>query len=119
MVEDSGATLLVFEPGMEGEIAGLPAYSLAEYRAAVAAEPATPLADNADFVVPAAEVYTSGTTGRPKAVERSNVGRASGQLPRVLGLAGVDETHLCCAPVYHSQPRAFAQFASPRDTRSC
>ncbi len=111
MVEDSGAKLLVFEPGMEGEIGGLRAYSLAEYRAAVAAEPATPLADNADFVVPAAEVYTSGTTGRPKAVERSNVGAPPVNFLEFWGLAGVDQTHLCCAPVYHSQPRAFAQFA--------
>jgi long-chain acyl-CoA synthetase len=111
MVEDSGANLLVFEPGMEREVAGLRAYSLAEYRAAVDAEPAAPLADGADFVVPAAEVYTSGTTGRPKAVERSNVGAPPVNFLEFWGLAGVGETHLCCAPVYHSQPRAFAQFA--------
>jgi long-chain acyl-CoA synthetase len=111
MVEDSGAQLLVFEPGMEGEIAGLRAYSLDEYRAAVDAQPSTPLADSADFVVPAAEVYTSGTTGRPKAVERSSVGAPPVNFLEFWGLAGADETHVCCAPVYHSQPRAFAQFA--------
>jgi long-chain acyl-CoA synthetase len=111
MVDDSQALLLVFEPGMEGEVAGLPAYSLEEYRAAAAAEPAKPLAAAADFVVPNAEVYTSGTTGRPKAVERTNVPAPPMNFLEFWGLAGPGETHLCCAPVYHSQPRAFAQFA--------
>jgi long-chain acyl-CoA synthetase len=111
MVDDSQALLLVFEPGMEGEVAGLRAYSLDDYRAAVATEPSKPLDDAADFVVPNAEVYTSGTTGRPKAVERTNVSAPPMNFLEFWGIAGLDETHLCCAPVYHSQPRAFAQFA--------
>jgi long-chain acyl-CoA synthetase len=111
MVEDSGAMLIVFEPGMEAEVAGLRARSLVEYRAAVVAEPATTLGAVPDFVVPDAEVYTSGTTGRPKAVERAKVAAPPVNFLEFWGIAGTDERHLCCAPVYHSQPRAFAQFA--------
>jgi len=110
MVDDSGAKLIVFEPGMEAEVAGLPAWSLDDYRSATASEPDSALDEVAAFTVPDAEVYTSGTTGRPKAVERT-AAAAPVNFLAYWGLDNPDQVHLCCAPVYHSQPRAFAQFA--------
>jgi long-chain acyl-CoA synthetase len=110
MVSDSRAALLLYEPGIESEVTGLPAWSLHDYRDARDAEADTPLDDVGDFEVPEAEVYTSGTTGRPKAVERT-MARPPVNFLALWGLDDRDQVHLCCAPVYHSQPRAFAQFA--------
>jgi long-chain acyl-CoA synthetase len=58
-------------------------------------------------------LYTSGTTGRPKGVHRSNGGAPSALA--AVNLCGYDEdfahsvdTHLCTGPLYHAAPLAFS-----------
>ena len=65
------------------------------------------------------ELYSSGTTGRPKAIERDLPTAAEGKRGDVrsvgmLGMLGVGqpgEVHLMCGPLYHSQPIGFATAA--------
>ncbi|MBI3781923.1 MAG: AMP-binding protein, partial [Deltaproteobacteria bacterium] len=57
-------------------------------------------------------VYTSGTTGRPKGVDR-DVDPAQAHL-QLFGLAqmwgfGPDDTHLICGPLYHTAPSSYGQ----------
>jgi fatty-acyl-CoA synthase len=78
------------------------------YAAAVADLPSTPIADEAegDFML-----YSSGTTGRPKGIERAVGGGPLGSYPDVpgrwlrdlLGMAPGD-VYLCPAPLYHAAP---------------
>jgi long-chain acyl-CoA synthetase len=79
--------------------------NLGETLAAVAAASEGPLEDpEADYVV--LRAYTSGTTGRPKAVVRPEVPRAALMLGVVqyfesYGLAGPDEVNLTASPLHH------------------
>jgi long-chain acyl-CoA synthetase len=52
-------------------------------------------------------LYTSGTTGRPKGVHRSETPPTSA-LGRVFGYRPGDSRHLCTGPVYHAAPLAFS-----------
>jgi len=60
--------------------------------------------------------YTSGTTGRPKAVERPRrtpealVASIVG-LARFWGVASPDDVHLACGPLYHTAPLAYSNHA--------
>jgi len=79
--------------------------NLAATVADVAASPDGPLPDAADDYV-VLRAYTSGTTGRPKAVVRPAFPRAALMLGVVryfesYGLAGVDEVNLTASPLHH------------------
>ncbi|MGZ4121574.1 MAG: AMP-binding protein, partial [Actinomycetota bacterium] len=114
LLEDSGARLLVAE---EDAGASVPLLRVVdEYEAALAAEDAGSLPDAPPVAPPRIRFYTSGTTGRPKAVERAR------SAPDVyllgarehLGIFGVeqpDNVHLCCGPLYHSAPLGFSVYA--------
>ena len=52
-------------------------------------------------------LYTSGTTGRPKGVHRSETPPTSG-LVRLFGYVPGETMHLCTGPVYHAAPLAFS-----------
>jgi long-chain acyl-CoA synthetase len=57
-------------------------------------------------------VYTSGTTGRPKGVERSvDPATAHLSLLGIAGLWGFDaaDVHIACGPLYHTGPAGYAQ----------
>ncbi len=73
---------------------------------AMAAEPGMPLPDPAPGTT---MLYTSGTTSRPKGVQRN--ARATGALT-TFNLAGYNEdggdVHLCTGPLYHAAPLAFS-----------
>ena len=75
-------------------------------RALLAAQPGTPLAGDRPEGIPM--LYSSGTTGRPKAVKRPASGGPVGSPPRaVLGLGfELDErtVYLSPAPLYHAAP---------------
>jgi long-chain acyl-CoA synthetase len=58
-------------------------------------------------------LYTSGTTGRPKGVERYGTTRPASESPlyqRIIAAAAMtsDDTHLCTGPLYHAAPLAFS-----------
>ena len=120
LAEDSGVELLVFDPEAAEATAGLPGLALDAYERLLAtAEPAADVdAAPAGFRL---ELYSSGTTGRPKAIERELTAeiqpddkppdtRKLGFLG-MLGVADPDEVHLFCGPLYHSQPIGFATSA--------
>jgi long-chain acyl-CoA synthetase len=82
-----------------GEVPGFESY-----HAAVAAEDG---ADIPDPVLGTSMLYTSGTTGRPKGVHRSEPVAASG-IGALFGYAPGESVHLCTGPLYHAAPLAFS-----------
>jgi len=58
-------------------------------------------------------LYTSGTTGRPKGVERQGPARPAGESPLYQAIIAAsrekpDGVHLCTGPLYHAAPLAFS-----------
>jgi long-chain acyl-CoA synthetase len=92
---DEVATLDVADPGL----------------ARVAAQP-----PRRDFLCtpPAQMGYTSGTTGRPKAVERAAPAPAPVAVTSPVAAFwgyGADTVQLVCGPLYHTAPSAYAEYA--------
>jgi long-chain acyl-CoA synthetase len=113
-LEDSGAKLLAAEQPVDG--LPVPSLDIRFREEAIADKPTTPPPGALDPVPVYYRAYTSGTTGRPKAVERprSPVNRylqAMVGYPLLQGLTDPDEVHLACGPVYHTAPRAFSNYA--------
>jgi long-chain acyl-CoA synthetase len=115
LVEDSRAKLVFHDAESASQMTGLPAVSLDAYERALAnAEPAAEAEGAGGFAM---ELYSSGTTGRPKAIERdmpTAAQRSAMSSLNFLGRMGVDapgEVHLMCGPLYHSQPIGFATSA--------
>jgi long-chain acyl-CoA synthetase len=117
IAHDAGAKVLLFDPDFAEHFSGVDcALSLADYerRLAEAAQATDiPLSKTFNF-----DLYSSGTTGRPKAVERAipmsartaKGPRSSGILD-VMGVGGPDNVHLVNGPFYHSAPIGFAIMA--------
>jgi long-chain acyl-CoA synthetase len=84
---------------VDGRIAGF-----ASYDDAVADEEPEDLADP---VLGGSMLYTSGTTGRPKGVHRSEPPPSSA-LGRLFGYEPGVSVHLCTGPLYHAAPLAFS-----------
>jgi long-chain acyl-CoA synthetase len=109
LVEDSKAKVVFFDPESAPHMSGLPGISLGEYEQRLAKAKPAAVFDGAvnRFDL---ELYSSGTTGRPKAIER-DVGKApevrSVGFLGMLGVANPGEVHLMCGPLYHSQPIGF------------
>ena len=122
IVEDCGASALVASAGLGDVVDGLavasgaltarfavggslPGYT--DYEAAVAAQPATPPAEEGEGNW---MFYSSGTTGRPKGIKPPSVGgplgAPTGFVMLVQGLygAGEDTVYLSPAPLYHAAP---------------
>ena len=114
LLEDSRAGLLVAEEGVRAPVRVLHAGK--DYEAALGAESDDPLSDAPPVAPPSIRFYTSGTTGRPKAVERarSTVDNYLAAAREHLGVFRVEqpsEIHLCCGPLYHSAPLGFSDYA--------
>ncbi len=118
LVEDSGVKLVVCDEASASQMSlftsvSLDAYEQALVGTAPAASTRDPLGSYDMFL------YSSGTTGKPKAIERDPIppevmAKASpGQngLLNMLGVHGKGEVHLICGPLYHSQPIGFGSTA--------
>jgi long-chain acyl-CoA synthetase len=118
ILRDSGARLLVVEPGL---LQALPGLSLDGVRTFGSdAWPAwrdahDPVAD-APLAPRGAMFYTSGTTGRPKGIRRApatpeQVGRSMAMSRHVLGIEPGMRA-LLSAPMYHSAPNSYALYTA-------
>lgn len=115
LVENSGARAVFYDSGSAAQMVGLPGISLDEYEARRnAAEPAAGIAEAPlHFNM---QLYSSGTTGRPKAIDRgqptpeqlARLQSGAFNMPAVMGVAGPDEVHMVSGPLYHSQPIGFS-----------
>jgi long-chain acyl-CoA synthetase len=83
---------------------GGPIEGFDDYDAVVGAESGE---DIDDPVLGGQMLYTSGTTGRPKGVHRSETPPTSG-LARLFGYVPGQTMHLCTGPLYHAAPLAFS-----------
>jgi len=122
MVADANATLVIAEPANRDVFAGIPdtIFRGDEYDEWVGAESSDPLDDQVGTGLAMLRYYTSGTTGRPKAVirlddpERAAVMMSSMQAvvgARLGVVAQPGEVHLLAAVVYHTAPGAYATMA--------
>jgi long-chain acyl-CoA synthetase len=83
-----------------GDIAGFDPYD-----EVTGAEPGTDLDDP---VLGRTMLYTSGTTGRPKGVNRTDNQRISRRTMPATGYRPGESLHLCTGPLYHAAPLAFS-----------
>jgi long-chain acyl-CoA synthetase len=115
LVADSGISHVFHDAESAAQMGGLPAISLDRYEALLAA------AEPAEGVEGAGirfnmELYSSGTTGRPKAIERDaptpeqmqRLMAGSMNFLQIMGVGGPAEVHMMCGPLYHSQPVGFS-----------
>lgn len=114
LIADSGVKLVVWDADSKDQMQHFAGMSLEAYEVALAsANPAAVSGDmlgNYDMFL-----YSSGTTGKPKAIERDPIpaevmAKASPGLNGLLDMLGVEapgEVHLICGPLYHSQPVGF------------
>ncbi|MEO6716146.1 MAG: AMP-binding protein [Novosphingobium sp.] len=114
LIADSGARIVFFDADSAAQLEGLPGMALEEYERRLSATP--PAEVDAPAVRFNMELYSSGTTGRPKAIERDEPTPAEMQrlmsgafnMLKILGVDGPGEVHLMCGPLYHSQPIGFS-----------
>lgn len=118
LVEDSGAKTVFYDTDSAAQMTGISGMSLDAYETLISQAEPIAMADGDEYRF-AFELYSSGTTGRPKAVERELpilIGekqpdsRKPGFLDP-LGVAGPGEVHMLCGPLYHSQPIGYATYA--------
>jgi long-chain acyl-CoA synthetase len=136
LVEDSGSLAVFAEADATDVMAGLPAVFLGQqYEEMLDAEDGEPLAMSTDRPLIGFRYYTSGTTGRPKAIEgelptgeelevlrRAFMPPVTAAQPgadgirplgrgQTEGLEDGDEVHLLVGPAYHTAPGTFASRA--------
>jgi long-chain acyl-CoA synthetase len=130
MIADSGAKLLIADPGLAGEIdralreaplprehvwvaGGEPPWRGERLEERMAAEEPVPPADGRPGGGYNVMIYTSGTTGRPKGIVRDPLppDRVQMQMLAVARMWGFDQddVHLVAGPLYHTAPSSQGQ----------
>ncbi|MHB8511834.1 MAG: AMP-binding protein [Actinomycetota bacterium] len=116
LVSDSKATVLIASANTELPAVSLPTFvTPGTYETQRDAQDSTSVND--EPAAPAFRYYTSGTTGRPKAVVREGVPdpvRTAMTLTEFWGVASEVDVHLVCGPLYHTAPCAYANYALTR-----
>ncbi|MBV1686790.1 AMP-binding protein [Novosphingobium sp. G106] len=116
LIADSGARSVFYDADSAAQMAGLPgAISLEDYEMRLQAASPAPGIDGTRLKFNM-ELYSSGTTGRPKAIERGQPTPEQMQrlmsgafnLPKLMGVDGPGEVHMMTGPLYHSQPIGFS-----------
>lgn len=118
LIEDSGVSLIFHDEESASQMSGPGAVGLQDYEKARDASAPAAL-DGNPFAKVDMQLYSSGTTGRPKAIERVGMTEAAtkqaspGQngLLMMLNVPDPGEVHLICGPLYHSQPIGFGTTA--------
>jgi long-chain acyl-CoA synthetase len=118
LVDDSGATALFYDDAEVVQPA-LPARAglLAAWHAdddALWSRPATAPTDEYLGAPVVTMNYTSGTTGRPKGIERAAPAPTREYPPNpIVAFWGftASDVHLLCGPAYHTAPGAYAQYS--------
>jgi long-chain acyl-CoA synthetase len=95
-----GAPAAALRLAVGGDIDGFEAYD-----AVTGAEDG---ADLDDPVLGRSMLYTSGTTGRPKGVHRTDNQRISRRTMPSTGYSPGESLHLCTGPLYHAAPLSFS-----------
>jgi long-chain acyl-CoA synthetase len=116
LADDAGMSALFCEQDGARPSRGLPALTWAEFAARSSSYAAEPPDADAPPLPQRVLPYTSGTTGRPKALKRagSPQGISAHDPGPWLEQFPVDfrtGVHLCVAPMYHAQPRLFTHAA--------
>jgi long-chain acyl-CoA synthetase len=108
LVRDSGAVLLVRDPDARADDIGPTLHVGDEYERALVEQSDAPLPSPSSPDHVSVRVYTSGTTGRPKAIVRASTtsqwtvgARPNTSLLDLWGLTGADEVNLTCLPLHH------------------
>jgi long-chain acyl-CoA synthetase len=118
MVADSRSKVIVAEPANRPELVGISGtiFRGEDYEAWVGAHSDDSAGDGFREGLAILRYYTSGTTGRPKAVVRQESKEANAVMERMaaarLGpVAGPGEVHLLAGVAYHTAPGAYATAA--------
>jgi long-chain acyl-CoA synthetase len=118
MVGDSQAGVVIAEPENAEEYVGLPdtVFRGDGYEEWVGAYDPSPLQSAAGAGLAPLRYYTSGTTGRPKAIVRKEgtfgaEASAAVMAQRLGPISGPGEVHLLAAVMYHTAPGAYATMA--------
>jgi long-chain acyl-CoA synthetase len=121
LIGDAKAKLVVAEPENAEVFAGLPdtIFRGDSYEEWLSASSDGPLADGTPSEMAALRYYTSGTTGRPKAVIRTESADPEAQAAAFAGVVNArlgvvsdpGEVHLLAAVMYHTAPGAYAAMA--------
>ncbi len=108
LLRDAGAVLLVRDPDARADDVGPTLHVGDDYERALEEHGDDPIPDARSPDVVAVRVYTSGTTGRPKAIVRAGSAgqwtpgaRPNTSLLDFWGLTGADEVNLTCLPLHH------------------
>lgn len=114
IVADSGASLVLVEPELVGELPELP-HRVLDEALAQQLQATPPRELHADLPAGGIMLYTSGTTGLPRGVRRSQPARLGALLEswqqrgRAVGLDGAGP-HLVTGPLYHAAPLLYALY---------
>lgn len=116
LVQDSKAQVVFYDADSASQMTDIAGVSLEEYERALEATGPVDDGNVTGAVRFNMELYSSGTTGKPKAIERgqptpAEMQRLQSGAFNILGMMGVDqpgEVHMMCGPLYHSQPIGFS-----------
>lgn len=120
LIGDAKAGVVIAEPTIAAEYSGMPdtIFRGDAYEAWLGAEDDAPLTEQVGSTLAPLRYYTSGTTGRPKAIVRKEGAAPAGAQASAAAMGArlgpvlaPGEVHLLAAVMYHTAPGAYATMA--------